>query len=88
MAHIIRYTLLDTVGTELTAEGIAIYDAYSADGRVSYRDEPGEAEGTKVIYLTFDDEATASAYLAEFDAINEHVTTGDKRSGIVRYDEA
>lgn len=86
MAHIIKYEVLPFDGDhELSSDGQAIYDAYVADGRVTYHKEE---VGDKVYgYLRFPDEATGDAYVAELNAIDENSASGHNRANLTRYNE-
>lgn len=87
MAHIIKYTKLVAAGEiDQSAEGVAVYNAYEADGRVTFHEE---VVGDNVYgYLRFVDEATADSYVAELTAIEAEHDFAHQRADIARYDEA
>ena len=78
MAHIMTYAR-KTDGDELSEAGAVIYDKYVAEGKLVM-----EISEDNVATLTFTDEATADAYIAEMKAAGEDQQSGDLRGTISR----
>jgi len=87
MSHVVKYKKLVAAGEEeITPEAGVIFETYMADGRLEDFDTVSTMAGTYA-YMRFVDSATADAYFAELDAINEREATGANRSDFERYDE-
>jgi hypothetical protein len=97
MAHLLKHKvtvdLVDRtsgkIGNEdvVSAEAIAIHEAYVASGKITIDVSESDAEeGSYWQSITFVDSAACDAYLAEMAAINEFETSGSSRSEQTRAD--
>jgi len=94
MPHILSYTTDPSLANgpdipeneTVSAAAKAIFDAYFADGRITgiTESEPDANTGTFDSEITFVDEATCDAYLAEMEAIDEFSKSGGARSNGAR----
>ena len=88
MPHILRFKnegKLDN-GEQCSDAGQAIYDRYVAEGKIIEMDIISNLGGefTKIAFQTSED---CDAFRQEMSDINERESSGDNRSGVVRYDE-
>ena len=97
MAHLLKHKitvdLLDRSSGKIrdedivSAEAIAIHEAYVASGKITIDVTENEAgEGSYWQSITFVDSAACDSYLAEMAAINEFETSGSSRSEQTRAD--
>lgn len=94
MPHILSYTTDPSLATgpdiaeneTVSSDAKTIFDAYFADGRITgiTESEPDANTGTYDSEITFIDEATCDAYLAEMEAIDEFSKSGGARSNGAR----
>ena len=78
MAHIITYERL-TEENELSEAGVDIFDNYVDDGKLVM-----EVSVDNVVTLSFPDEATADAYLAEIQATGDGDAKSHLRGNVTR----
>ena len=88
MPHILRFKnegKLDN-GNQCSDAGQEIYDRYVAEGKIIEMDIILNLGGefTKIAFQTSED---CDAFRQEMSDINERESSGDNRSGVVRYDE-
>ena len=96
MPHELRFTTDPSLAThddipeedDVTPAAHAIFEAYLADGRItsSVRENEDAIANTYDSIITFVDEATCDAYLAEMEGINEFDKSGASRTNISRGD--
>lgn len=93
MPHILSYTTDPSLATgsdiaeneTVSPAAKAIFDAYFADGRITgITESDPHADGSYDSEITFVDEATCDAYLAEMEAIDEFSKSGGSRSNGAR----
>ena len=87
MSHVLKYKrLAHEDGTDISADAVAIFNAYHDDGRIEGVNTV-KTLGGNYVYIRFIDSATADAYIEELKAIDETSKTGSNRSDYERYDE-